>query len=194
LFKRGCSIQGAWAIFVPCVPKAEAKAMCVGCLVISTLTFIVPVSDVPASNIPQPLTNSVPMALVSDQVSPGIVAVEKDIQAVLDQLPESEEAEFLQNGLETTLTRLDTATSEQHAQLIIDEEINKLSEAFAEAPNDEVTNILLDIQAQSNGDSLPDEPANEPESTESESLELQSNAGFTLLQSSLLDQRSGWLS
>ncbi len=163
--------------------------MCVGCLVVSTLTFIVPVSDVPASNIPQPVNNSVPMALVTNQTSPGIVAVENDIQAVLDQLPESEEAEFLQNGLETTLTRLDTATSEQHAQLIIDEEINKLSKAFAEAPSEEVTNILLDIRAQYNGDSFSTEPTSEPGF-----VELQSNAGFTLLQSSLLDQRSGWLS
>jgi hypothetical protein len=161
--------------------------MCVGCLVVSALTFIVPVSEVPASNVSQPVTASVPTALLAtNQVSPGIAAVEKDIQAVLDQLPDSADAEMLQIGLETTLARLDTATSNEQAQTIVDEEVDKLAEALIEAPNaEQVSNILLDIRAQSDGDSLPNETG---------LVEFQSN-GFMLLQNGLqLNQRSGWLS
>lgn len=93
--------------------------MCVGCLVISTFTFIVPASDMPVSNAPQVVNNSAASTLVINQESAGIATVEKEIQAVLDQMPDSEDAEFLQDGLEATLVRLDTATSDQQAQAII---------------------------------------------------------------------------
>jgi hypothetical protein len=161
--------------------------MCVGCLVVSALTFIVPVSDIPASNIPQSITASSPTTLATAQASPGISAVRQEIQAVLEQLPNSEDAEMLQNGLETALTRLNTATSDQQAQSIVDEEVDKLAEALTEAPNaEQVSNILLDIRSRSDADGLQDETG---------LVEFQSNAGFLLLQSSLqLDKRSGWLS
>ena len=126
----------------------EFKSMCVGCLIISTFTFIVPVSDMPVADVPQSVNNSALITLAANQESAGIAAVEKEIQAVLDQLPDSEDAEFLQDGLETALIRLDTATSDQQAQAIIDEEINKLSEEFAAAPNaDAVVDILVDIRS-----------------------------------------------
>jgi hypothetical protein len=161
--------------------------MCVGCLVVSALTFIVPVSDIPASNIPQSITASSPTTSATAQASPGISAVRQEIQAVLEQLPNSEDAEMLQNGLETALTRLNTATSDQQAQSIVDEEVDKLAEALTEAPNaEQVSNILLDIRSRSDADGLQDETG---------LVEFQSNAGFLLLQSSLqLDKRSGWLS
>lgn len=160
--------------------------MCVGCLVVSALTFIVPVSDASVSNVPQSINESVPTTLATAQASSGIATVEREIQTVLAQLPDSEDAELLQNSLETTLIRLNTATSDQHAQVIVDEEVNKLAEALAEAPNaEQVTNILLDIRERANPNDLQSEigPA-----------ELQSNAGFTSLQKGLqLNQRSGWL-
>lgn len=166
--------------------------MCIGCLVISTFTFIVPVSDTTVSNVPQivndsALTTLTTNQLVTNQESAGIAIVEEEIQAVLAQLPDSEDAEFLQEGLETTLARLDTATSDQEAQAIIDEEVNKLSEAFAVAPNaDRVVDILLDIR------SAP--PADDFQNGD-RSTQLQSNAGSMLLPVGLqLDQRSGWLS
>ncbi|MGB3298536.1 MAG: hypothetical protein WBA76_09730 [Phormidesmis sp.] len=162
--------------------------MCVGCLVISTLTFIVPVSDVPVSNVPQAVNGSAVTTLATSQPeSTGIATVEKEIQAVLAQLPDSEDAEFLQEGLETTLARLDTATTDQQAQAIIDEEVNKLSEEFAAAPNaDQVIDILLDIRDSSpNGNFL-----NNPNSSR-----LQSSASGVLMPAGLqLNQRSGWLS
>jgi hypothetical protein len=67
--------------------------MCVSCLVVSALTFFIPVSDVPASNIPQSASTSASTALVKPKVSPGIAAVQKEIQAVLAQLPKSTDAE-----------------------------------------------------------------------------------------------------
>ncbi len=161
--------------------------MCVGCLVISTFTFIVPVSDidVAASNLPQSINNSAPTTLVMGQDA-GIETVEKEIQAVLDQLPDSEAADFLQDGLETTLVRLDTATSGQQAQAIIDEEINKLSEEFAVAPNaDAVIDILVDIRNSAPTYNFQGDP---------NATELQSSAGAVLVPTGLqLNQRSGWL-
>ena len=161
--------------------------MCVGCLVISALTFIVPVSDVPVSNVPQPIDASVPTTLATAQASSGIATVQKEIKTVLAQLPDSEDAELLQNSLETTLIRLNTATGDQHAQVIVDEEMNKLAEALAAAPNaEQVTNILLDIRERSNSSNLQNEMG---------SAELQSNAGLMSLQKGLqLNQRLGWLS
>lgn len=161
--------------------------MCVGCLVMSALTFIVPVSDASvSSNVPQSINESAPTALATAQVSSGIATVEKEIETVLAQLPDSEDAELLQTSLETTLLRLDTATSDQHAQVIVDEEVNKLAEALAEAPNaEQITNILLDIRERANPNNLQNEAG---------LAELQSNAGFTSLQKGLqLNQRSGWL-
>ena len=161
--------------------------MCVGCLIISTFTFIVPVSDMPVANVPQAVNDSALITLATNQESAGIEAVEKEIQAVLAQLPDSEDAEFLKDGLETALTRLDTATSDQQAQAIIDEEVNKLSEEFAAEPNpDRVADILLDIRSSSPTDSFQNTPS---------STELQSSADAMLLPTGLqLNQRSGWLS
>jgi hypothetical protein len=156
--------------------------MCLGCLVVSTLTFIVPVSDMPQDvNNPQLVTPA------TNQESAGIAIVEQEIEAVLAQLPDSQDAEFLQNGLENTLIRLDTATSEQHAQAIIDEEIDKLSQEFAAAPNPaEVTNILLDIRDSAPTYNLQNVPV---------TTELQSSTGTMPLPTGLqLTQRSGWLS
>lgn len=160
--------------------------MCIGCLVISTLTFIVPVSDVPVSNISQPINESVPTTLAIAQASSGIAAVENEIQSVLAQLPDSEDADLLQNSLETTLSRLNTATSDQHAQVIVDEEMNKLAEALAQAPNaEQVTTILLDIRERANRNGLQNETG---------LAELRSNAGFMSLQKGLQLNQSGWLS
>ena len=161
--------------------------MCVGCLVMSALTFIVPVSDVPVSNAPQSINESAPTTLATAQASSGVAAVQKDIQTVLAQLPDSEDAELLQNSLETTLIRLNTATSDEHAQIIVDEEMNKLAQALAEAPNaEQVTNILLDIRERTAPNNLQNG---------SELGELQSSAGFMSLQKGLLlSQPSGWLS
>ena len=155
--------------------------MCVGCLVLSTLTFIVPVSDVPQAVVDPALTT-----LTISQESAGIATVEQEIQAVLSQLPDSEDAEFLQAGLETTLVRLDTATSDQQAQAIIDEEVNKLSEEFAVVPNaDRVIDILLDIRESS--------PMGNFQSGLG-STQPQSSAGDVLIPVGLqLNQRSGWL-
>ncbi|MGI8936449.1 MAG: hypothetical protein ACR2FS_20500 [Phormidesmis sp.] len=73
----------------------------------------------PVANVPQAVNDSALITLATNQESAGIAAVEKEIQAVLAQLPDSEDAEFLQDGLETALTRLNTATSDQQAQAII---------------------------------------------------------------------------
>ena len=161
--------------------------MCVGCLVISAFTFIVPVSDASISSAPQTINSSALTAISTVQQSTGITTIEKEIQAVLAQLPDSEDSELLQDGLETTLSRLDTATTDQQAQAIIDEEVNKLAEALAAAPNaDQVANILLDIRNPSITDSFQNG---------SDSTELQSSAGSMPLSTGLqLNQRSGWLS
>lgn len=161
--------------------------MCVGCLVISAFTFIVPVSDASVSNAPQTINSSALPVLAIAQPSTGIATVEKEIEAVLAQLPDSEDSALLQNGLEATLVRLDTATTDQQAQAIIDEEVNKLAEALAVAPNaDQVANILLDIRNPSVTDSFQND---------SDSTELQSSAGSIVLPTGLqLNQRSGWLS
>lgn len=166
------------------------KYMCVGCLVISAFTFIVPVSDAPASSVPHTVTGSATSTLAiaqqSAQQSAGIATVEQEIQAVLAQLPDSKDSELLQDGLESTLIRLDTATSDQQAQAIIDEEVNKLAEALAKAPNaDQVANILLDIRDPSATDSFQNVPS---------SVELQSSADSVLPTGLQLNQRSGWLS
>ena len=162
--------------------------MCVGCLVMSALTFIVPVSDASvSSNISQSINESAPTTLATAQASSGIATVQEEIQTVLAQLPDSEDAELLQTSLEMTLTRLNTAKSDQHAQVIVDEEISKLAEALVEAPNaEQVANILLNIRERANPNALQNEIG---------SAELQSNADFMSLQKSLqLNQRSGWLS
>lgn len=160
--------------------------MCIGCLVISALTFIVPVSDVPVSISPQAVSGSTSSTLAIAQQSAGIATVEKEIQTVLAQLPDSEDSKLLQNGLEATLIRLDTATSGQQAQAIIDEEISKLAEVLAVAPNaDQIANILLDIRELSGTDSFQNDP---------DLTDLQSSASSMLLLTGLqLNQHSGWL-
>jgi hypothetical protein len=161
--------------------------MCVACLVVSALTFIVPVSDAPTSYVPQSATASAPKTLVRTQVSPGIAAVKKEIQVVLAHLPNSSDAEILRNGLKAASTRLNTATSDQQAQDILDEETDRLAEVVKKAPNaQQIADILLDIRNRADAQKLKNGTG---------AVELQSNAGFMLLQKGLqLHQRSGWLS
>lgn len=161
--------------------------MCVSCLVVSALTFFIPVSDVPASNIPQSASASAPTTLVKSKVSPGIAAVQKEIQAVLTQLPKSTNTEILRNGLKATSTRLNTATSDQQAQDILDEENDKLAEAVLKSPNaPQIAEILLDIRDRDDAQNLKNGTG---------PVELQSNAGLMFLQKGLqLHQWSGWLS
>jgi hypothetical protein len=161
--------------------------MCVSCLAVSALTFFIPVSDVPASNIPQPASASAPTTLVKPKVSTGIAAVQKEIQAVLAQLPKSADAEILRSSLKATSIRLNTATSDQQAQDILDEENDKLAEAVKKSPNaPQIAEILLDIRDRSDAQNLKNDTG---------AVELQSNAGFMFFQKGLsLHQRSGWLS
>lgn len=160
--------------------------MCVSCLVVSALTFMIPVSDAPTSNVPQSMTTAAPMALRS-KVSPGIAAAQREIQRVIAQLPNSEDADILRNGLKTFSTRLNTATTDQQAQNILDEEAIKLSESVKKVPNaQKIVDILLDIRNRND--------AYNPKNNTG-LVELQSNAGLMLLQKGLtLHQRSGWLS
>jgi hypothetical protein len=160
--------------------------MCVSCLVVSALTFMIPVSDAPTSNVPQSITTSVPTALQS-KASPGITAAQREIQRVIAQLPKSNDAEILRNGLKTFSTRLNTAKTDQQAQNILDEEAIKLSEAVKKVPNaQKLVDILLDIRNRNDAYKLNNNTG---------LVELQSNAGLMLLQKRLkLHQRSGWLS
>jgi hypothetical protein len=160
--------------------------MCVSCLVVSALTFLIPVSDVPASNVPQSINPSAPTALRT-KVSPGIAAAQREIQTVIAHLPRSKDADILRNGLKTFSTRLNTATTDQQAQDILDEETDKLAEAVRKAPNaQKIVDILLDIRDRNDTYNLKNNNG---------LVELQSNAGLMLLHKGLkLHQRSGWLS
>jgi hypothetical protein len=161
--------------------------MCVSCLVVSALTFFIPVSDVPVPNAAQSASTSVSTTLVRPQLSSSIAKVQKEIQAILVQLPNSSGAEILRHSLRATSTRLNTATSDQQAQNILDEENDKLAEAVKKAPNaSQIAEILLDVRDRADAQNLKNG---------TRALKLQSNAGFMFLQKGLqLNQRSGWLS
>lgn len=160
--------------------------MCVSCLAVSALTFLIPVSDVPASNVSQFMPPSASTALPS-KVSPGIATAQREIQSVIAQLPLSKDADILRNGLKTFSTRLNAATTDQQAQDILDEETDKLAEAVKKASNaQKIVDILLDIRNRNDAYNLKNNNG---------LVKLQSNAGLMLLQKGLkLHQRSGWLS
>lgn len=159
--------------------------MCIGCLAISALTFIIPVSG-NSPSIPSPTATPV-TAGQEIRVSLGVAKTQKMLQTMLQKVPLSADTQVLRQGLTAASVRLSMATTDQQAQVMLDEEMDALVEALNKAPNAEKLIVLVwEIRDKIDG------PAT---TSRSSGVELQSNAMSLLLQKGLqLHQQSGWLS
>jgi flagellar hook-basal body complex protein FliE len=161
--------------------------MCVACLAVSALTFIIPASPVPQSPSGLMIAPANSTQVVRTQISPGVSQMQTTLRAMLKQVPDSADTQVLRKGLEFAVVRLNTAKTNQQAQALLDEEMDELAQVIIKAPNAQaLIDLTLDIRDRIEGLSAP---------SGSDTTQLQSNAASILLQKGLqLHQRSGWLS
>lgn len=162
--------------------------MCVACLAVSALTFVIPASPVPQSPSGLVPDRGNASQVVSAKVSPGVTQVQTTLQAMLKQLPNSADTQVLRKGLESAVARLKMAQTDRQAQALLDAEMGKLAKAVMDAPNAQaLIDLTLDIRDRIEGLS---------NSSTSDMIQLQSNAASLLVQKGLQlhQQRNGWLS
>ncbi len=161
--------------------------MCVGCLAVSALTFLIPVSEAPVNTALAPLPPQSAITQVSGQELAAIGEIQKTLRAITAELPKTAETAVLRQGFEQAARRLSTVTQAQQAQDILDQEMGQLATAISETPNSQALfELVWEIR-----DRVEYQPVPAVQSAPS----LQSSAATILLRKGLsLQQHSGWLS
>ncbi len=162
--------------------------MCVGCIAVSALTFLIPVSEAPVNTAQNPLpSQSAIITQVSPQELAAIGEIQKTLRAITAELPQTAETAILRQGFEQAARRLSTVTQAQQAQDILDEEMGQLATAVSAAPNSQALfELVWEIRDRVEYQDIP---------AGQSAPSLQSSAATILLRKGLsLQQHSGWLS